>query len=221
MATQEEAISQEVLRDILDLEWEMFHAVQGVDGPAPCQDDRKTFEIMRTSQLQAWNQEVAESYLEDLQRARSEGRNLMTEKYARMMEYTSPCEYRQIDGHLPELESGVVPLVERLSGLSVRWMEDLAAKYPYVGAQGRPIRSLGDSASTPSFETYNRGELATYSLKTLQLLEEHYLKLESEGKNAAQLILEATLQRYGYASLDQAEAAQKARVEKARAARDA
>lgn len=221
MATQEEAISQEVLRDILDVEWEMFHAVQGVDGPAPCQDDRKTFEIMRTSQLRAWNQEVAESYLEDLQRARSEGRNLMTEKYARMMEYTSPCEYRQIDGRLPELERGVVPLVERLSGLSVRWMEDLAAKYPYVGAQGRPIRSSGDTASTPSVETYNRGELATYSLKTLQLLEEHYLKLESEGKNAAQLILEATLQRYGYASLDQAEAAQKARVEKARAARDA
>ena len=44
-------IEQDVVRAILDLEWEMFHDVRGLDGPAPCQQDRTTFEIMRSSQL--------------------------------------------------------------------------------------------------------------------------------------------------------------------------
>ena len=145
----------------------MFHSVQGIDGPAACQQDRKTFEIMRASQLQAWNQETAESYLDDLQRAKATGRNLMTEKYARMMEYTSPCEFRRIAPNVPALDVEAESIIERLSEISVRWMEELAAKYPHVGAQGRPIRNSGDNAHTPSFETYNRGELGTYSVKTL------------------------------------------------------
>ncbi len=47
--------------------------MQGIDGPAACQQDRKTFEVMRSSQLQAWNQEIAESYLDDLSRAQAGG----------------------------------------------------------------------------------------------------------------------------------------------------
>jgi hypothetical protein len=215
MTDQQEIKDPDVLREILDLEWEMFHTVQGVDGPAPCQQDRATFEIMRSSQLAAWNEAVAESYRDDLRRARAAGRNLMTEKYARMMEYTSACEYRRLGPSLPDLEEGVAPLLERLSNLSVRWMEEVAEKYPHVAAQGRPIRNSGDSQHTPSFETYNRGELATYSLKTLQLLEEHFLKLEAEGRNAAEIILADTAAQRGYASLERAEAVQRARWEKA------
>ncbi|MBN1321085.1 MAG: DUF4125 family protein [Thermoleophilia bacterium] len=210
-------VDRETLRRILDVEWEMFHSVQGIDGPAACQQDRKTFELMRSSQLQAWNEEVARSYLDDLAAARAAGRNLMTEKYARMMEYTSPCEYRRIAAELPALDPVAPPIIERLTELSVRWMEEVAAKYPYVGAQGRPLRNSGDSVATPSFETYNRGELATYSLKTLQLLQEHYLKMDAEGENAAEVILRHTVEQYGYASLEQAEAAQKARRDKERA----
>lgn len=210
------AISQEVIQEILDREWDMFHTVQGVDGPTACQQDRKTFEVMRASQLEAWNQEIAESYLNDLSLAKDDGRNLMTEKYARMMEYTSPCEYRRIASELPPVDQTALPLIERLSNMSVRWMEELAEKYPYVGAQGRPIRNSGDSAATPSFETYNRGELSTYSVKTLQLLEDHYLQLAAMGENPAEVILSNTVAKYGYSSLERAEAAQRERVEKGR-----
>jgi hypothetical protein len=216
MATEQHVIEQEVLAEILDVEWDMFHNVQGIDGPAPCQEDRHTFEVMRSSQLLAWTEEIAESYLDDLRRAKAKGRNLMTEKYARMMEYTSPCEFRRIAPSLPALDKHAVPLIERLSELSVRSMEELAAKYPHVGAQGRPIRNSGDSASTPSFETYNRGELATYSVETLQLLEDHYLRMAAEGESPAEVILQRTVERLGYSSLEQAEAAQKARAEKRR-----
>jgi len=210
-------VDRETLDQILDVEWEMFHTVQGIDGPAACQQDRRTFELMRSSQLTAWNEGVARSYLDDLRAARAAGRNLMTEKYARMMEYTSPCEYRRIAAELPALDTGVTPLIERLTKLSVRWMEEVAAKYPHLGAQGRPVRNTGDSAATPSFETYNRGELATYSPNTLRLLQEHYLNMDAEGENAAEVILRHTVEQYGYASLEQAEAAQKARRDKERA----
>lgn len=208
-------VDGDTLRQILDLEWEMFHSVQGIDGPAPCQEDRGAFEVMRSSQLLAWNEESAASYLEDLRQARTAGRNLMTEKYARMMEYTSPCEFRRIASQLPAVDQDAEPMIERLTRLSVRWMEEVAAKYPYVGAQGRPIRNSGDSATTPSFETYTRGELATYSTETLRLLQDHFLSMDAQGENAAEVILRHTVERYGYASLEQAEAAQKARRKEA------
>jgi hypothetical protein len=207
-----QGIGQDVARGILDLEWDMFQEVRGLDGPAPCQQDRRTFEIMRSSQLLSWDQETAESYLDDLRRARSADRNLMTEKYARMMESTSPCECRGVGAILPALAETTGRLVERLAGLSVLWMEEAAAKYPYVCARGRPIRASEDSRFTTSFETYNRGELATYSRKTLQLLEENYLDFVAAGINPAEVILGHTMATYGFASLEAAEAALRERL---------
>jgi len=207
-------VDRQVLEEILDIEWDMFHKVESMDGPVSCQQDRKTFETMRSSQILSWNQDIAESYLEDLSHAREKGRNLMTEKYARMMEYTSPCDFRRIAPSLPALEKDAAPLIERLSRLSVRFMEELVDKYPHVAAQGRPLYSADDSRYTTSFETYNRGELATYSAKTLQLLEDQYLKMAAEGDNPAEVVLRHTVAQYGYASLERAEAAQKARIEK-------
>jgi Protein of unknown function (DUF4125) len=207
-------IDEAVIRDILDREWEMFQEVRGLDGPAPCQQDRRTFEIMRSSQLLSWDQETAESYLGDLRRARAAGRNLMTEKYARMMESTSPCECRGVGAVIPELDAATARLVEQLSDLSVRWMEEAAVKYPLVCSRGRPVRSREDSRFTTSFETYNRGELATYSAKTLRLLEAHYLELAAGGTNPAEVILEHTMASYGFASLDDAETALRMRAER-------
>ena len=207
-------IEQDVVREILDLEWEMFQEVRGLDGPAPCQQDRRTFEIMRSSQLLSWDQEAAESYLDDLRRARAGDRNLMTEKYARMMESTSPCECRGIGAILPALDEPTGRLVERLAGQSVRWMEEAAAKYPHVCGRGRPIRASEDSRFTTSFETYNRAELATYSRKTLELLEDHYLGLVAAGTNPAEVILGHTMATYGFASLEVAEAALRERSER-------
>ena len=98
----------------------------------------------------------------------------------------------------------------------MEWQEALAAKYPYVAGQGRPIRSTDDNKYVTSFESYNRGELATYSLKTLGLLEQHYLLMAAAGDNPAEAVLRNTIERYGYKSIERAEEAQKARIEEAR-----
>ncbi len=201
------AVVDETLTAILELEWQMFQEVRGLDGPAPCQQDRRTFDIMRSSQVLSWDEETAGSYLGDLRRARASGRNLMTEKYARMMESTSPCECRGLGAVVPELDEQAAGLVERLTAFSVRWREELGVKYPLVTGRGRPVRAFADDRLTTSFETYTRGELATYSLRTLRVLDAHYAALVEAGVNPAEVILGHTLAGYGFASLDEAEAA--------------
>ena len=73
----------ELMSEIIKLEWDMFSHVSNVGGPASCQMRPDTFKIMRKSQAATWSDELLASYLEDLKTATREGRNIMTEKYAR------------------------------------------------------------------------------------------------------------------------------------------
>ena len=190
---------------IIEIEWEMFGAVQNRGGRADCQDDPETFRIMRSSQLDAWNEAMRISYLNDLEQAREAGRNPLAEKYAYMMEHTFPAEYEAIKGHLPPVSSEAKLLIERITMTQVRWLEDFAARYPYVAGNGRPIHSGEDSIYGTSFETYLRGELATYSLATLREYDAYVSSLLAEGKNLNEMILRNTSDAYGYASLEEAE----------------
>jgi hypothetical protein len=52
-----------------------------------------------------------------------------------------------------------------------------------------------------SLETYLRGELSTYSQKTLELYYDHLSQQESENINGSEITLEHTVKQYGYASL--------------------
>ena len=52
------------------------------------------------------------------------------------------------------------------------------------------------------------------SSRTLRLLEAHYLQMVAEGINPAEVILEHTMAGYGFASLEQAEAALRAHQER-------
>ena len=52
-------VDQNLVDEIVQLEWEMFSNVQSMDGPVSCQQNPKTFEVMRSSQVKSWNDEVA------------------------------------------------------------------------------------------------------------------------------------------------------------------
>lgn len=81
----------ELIDAIVQIEWPMFAGVNNEGGKAACQMDLATFRIMRISQYSAWGEELLESCLADLRAAQNQGRNLMTEKYARMMKTTFPA----------------------------------------------------------------------------------------------------------------------------------
>ena len=76
--------------------------------------DLATFRIMRISQYSAWGEELLESCLADLRAAQNQGRNLMTEKYARMMKTTFLDEYPAIEKSLPPLDPAAARQIEDL-----------------------------------------------------------------------------------------------------------
>lgn len=200
------SFADKLIARLIDLEWDLFQEVQGVDGPASCQQDRRTFEVMRRSQALAWSVETLESYLDDLDTAQSRGRNLITEKYARMMAGTDPEAYARLAPQLPPLDAGVDALIDAIADIVIAWEQELSKAYPNLLRRGRPLLSSADQPGVTSLETYLRGELATYSLRTLNLHMGHIEGQKRAGINGARITLEAMVSRSGYTSLEDAEA---------------
>jgi hypothetical protein len=195
----------ELINKIINLEWDAFISVQNIGGKASCQEDAQTFKTMRASQFISWSDSVLEGYLNDLQEAKVNGRNLMSEKYARMMKSTSPAEYARIEHLLPGLEPEVDVLIEKIMAIELAWQEDLLREFPYIAKQGRPLYSSEDSRFLTSLETYLRSELATYSKKTLELYYENRISQNNRNINGAKITLEYTVKQYGYQSLKDAD----------------
>ena len=195
----------EIIKEILDIEWPMFSGVNNAGGKASCQMDPETFKIMRISQYKTWSDELLRTYLADLQEAQKSGRNLMTEKYARMMEKTFPEEYAQISHRLPPVDSDVRKKVDEIVKIHVDWKEEVDKKYPYLGDRSRPLRSSEDQLySTPSLETYMRAELLNLSPKTINLYHAETMRRKEENRNEALENLANQVQQYGFADLEAA-----------------
>jgi len=142
-----------LIAKIIDLEWNMFHNVSNIGGKASCQENPETFKIMRHSQAVSWSEDTLESYLNDLSTAQENKRNLLTEKYARMMKYTSPLEYANIEHKLPSLDSEIPLLIDKIVKIVMGWEEELSVKFPNILKKGRPIYSTQDSMYVTSVET--------------------------------------------------------------------
>jgi hypothetical protein len=84
-------------------------------------------------------------------------------------------------------------------------------KYPYILKKGRPLYTSLDTPFVTSVETYLRGELSTYSKKTLELHYAHLLNEKSQNINASEITLEFMVRKYGYKSLEEANEAMKKR----------
>jgi hypothetical protein len=187
----------------------MFQQIPQKTGMATCQQDHKTFAAMRFSQLASWSLDTLKSYLCDLEQASDNGRNLLTEKYARMMASTAPSEYTAMVHLLPPLDPETEKLIDRIVKKILDWEEKLRHQYPYLLRRGRPLYSASDTETVTSVETYLRGELATYSLKTLKHLHTHIIHQSARGINGAQVTLQYMVESYGYRSPEEANEALK------------
>lgn len=193
-----------LIAKIIDLEWNMFYNVSNIGGKASCQENPETFKIMRHSQAVSWSEDTLESYQNDLSTAQENKRNLLTEKYARMMKYTSPLEYANFEHKLPSLEPEIYMLIDKIVEIVMEWEEELSVKYPNILKKGRPIYSAEDSMFVTSVETYLRGELMTYSQRTLELYYQNILKQQSENINGSEITLFYMIKQYGFTSLVEA-----------------
>ena len=198
---------EKLTQRIVEREWAMFSTVSNVGGPAACQSDPASFAIMRQSQFSVWPEELLESYLSDLEAADHEGRNLMSEKYAWMMETSSPGEFAKIAACLPAPDQASLALIEEIVAVNLKWKVELNERYPLLSGNGRALRAQDDSVRETSFETYLRGELKTYSPRSIRILHRHTTEQQGSGINGAASVLLSQARRYGYASLAEAEKA--------------
>ena len=193
----------ELIKKIIDAEWQMFTSVNGANGRASCQDDQKTFIVMRKAQTDIWSKETLESYMEDLKAASGQGVNLMSIKYARMMQVTHPDEYEQIKERLPVIPDSVAELVNTITEYHLAWAMEAREKYPHLSMLGRPVSSgLDVSQQTISIQNYLKSELLTYSEKTLKLCLKDTVQAFDNKVNLTLEILKNTAKSYGYESLD-------------------
>jgi hypothetical protein len=194
-----------VVDKILAIEWEMFQSVNENGPRAECQENPSMFDAMRRGQYSTWSNGALMNYLCDLRIAKADGRNLITERYIHMMKYTEPSAYEKLAGSLTCPSDRVCELADEICGRLLKQSASLAEKFPAVAALGRPLLSEGDGLDVTSVETYQKGELLTYSENTLIELRNHIDALEREGISLVRQILENHARYYGYGSLEDAE----------------
>ena len=200
---------QRLIAAIIDLEWGQFQHTTNQGGRAACQGNRPMFEQMRLSQFATWPHDLLVSYRIDLADAEREGRNLVTEKYARMMASTDPETYaRELAPYLPRISGARTAQQERIIVQQVAWARAFMQRWPKLGAAMRVLTTAQDTPEQTSFETYLRGELSTYSPRTLARYGCFVDDLARAGRNLTEETVGVTVRLAGFPGLDDAERAQ-------------
>ena len=188
-----------VVNDIVNREWEMFQKTQNMGGRAACQDQYDTFYANRYSQHCVLQPDTLESYRNDLIAAGMIGRNLITEKYGYMMEFTDPAYY---NANLRDRLEAKAQLVAQIVSLQLVGYQKYAAAFPALARAGRPAE---ESNLDTSIRDYSIGEYKTYSEGTLELVLRDIKRMD----NPVMEIQKTLVSFYGFDSLQAAEEAQK------------
>ena len=192
-----------VVNDIVNREWEMFQKTQNMGGRAACQDQYDTFYANRYSQHSILQPDTLESYRNDLIAAGMIGRNLITEKYGYMMEFTDPDYYNaNLRDRLPALTETKAQLIAQIVSLQLEGYRQYATEYPALARAGRPAE---ESNLDTSIRDYSIGEYKTYSEGTLELILRDVKRME----NPVMEIQKTLVSFYGFESLKAAEEAQR------------
>lgn len=172
---------EKIIEKILEKEWKYFSNLNNIGGRADCQDNREDFIIMRKSQWETFNEETLLSYLEDL----NSKNNPLFQKYAQMMKYNSPEEYEKIKDILEKASDEKTDLVNKIMFIYMEWEKEFFERYPIFSSMGRPLYSSEDDNIETSIETYLRGELLSYSEKTLKLYLNYVIDNKEKNINLA------------------------------------
>lgn len=199
-----------LLETVIRLEWDQFQRTDNEGGRAACQGNWPMFHEMRLSQFLTWTSALLASYERDLRHADRIGRNLVTEKYARMMASTAPDIYRErIEPYIPRLSEDRIARQERVIARQVAWARVFAERWPALGGAMRVLTTAQDTPEQTSFETYLRGELGTYSDATFVEYERLVDAIAAQGGNLTEQTVRNTVRLAGYAGLDEAQTAQR------------
>lgn len=179
-----------LLEKILDQEWDMFVRVKRAN-LAVYQSAFEKFRVVRGSVLSLWTEEMLAAYLEQIESAKKQGRNLLTEKYARMNNLIQPLSEN--------------PLIVEIVAISVYWDRELQRRYPALCKYyGRDVNGAFDGSN---LWIYLRSELETYGGRTLELYYKNILNAYEKGRNLTAETILSLVQREGFTNLGDAEIA--------------
>jgi hypothetical protein len=178
-----------LMQEILDREWEMFQEVKSASY-ASCQNSPDTFRQVRGSIFQLWPRELKAAYLIELTKARQSGRNLITEKYARM------------DNLIPPLNTN--PVIDKIVEIETEWQEEIRKKYPAL--YQRCCRSTDKTDDGMNFSVYLRCELETYGDMALDIYFQWVYKAKQLGINYSLNMLNNIVLKSGFKDVEEAEA---------------
>lgn len=172
---------EEFIDKIIEIEWEMFANVKNLGGTASCQENPQAFKMMRKTSHITQSLNFLESYLNELQLAQKNKRNLMVEKYALMDNLISSRSQSKYLNLIVEAEEN--------------WMNNILEQFPHLIDKTRNI----------NFKNYLYCELQTLSENTLQLYYENIQEALQNKKNLVKERYEYLIKQLGYNSLDEYE----------------
>ena len=200
-------VREELIKEIIDREWEMFSVLKNTGGVAECQNNKPEFIIMRSWQWDNLPDKILESYKQDLIEAKKAGRNLLEEKYIRMMEYSAPSEFDGVKHLLPNISNGSLTLIKQIEKIYLDWGDEFENKFPKFSKLCRPLRSSGDIPERASVQTYLIGELSSYSTRTVLFYFDYVTQCVKEGKNLIYITHSDVVKQKGFNSIEEVEAA--------------
>ncbi len=174
-------IRNQNIHEIIERELEMFLNVKQENGPATCQQNPNMFRHWRWMIFSVLSDEYIESYLQDLIDAKDCGRNLLTEKYARM-DNLIPCVSPNMDKVV------AITQAERF------WLVELGKEFPLQFAN-----------QTKRFDFYFSAEIETLSERTLDCYLDCIAKAQIDGRNLAKERYQNINARLDYPSLAERE----------------
>jgi hypothetical protein len=174
--TSADSANNALLDHIIDLEWAMFHSVKASE-PAACQEEEGTFRLMRWMSHSIYPVGLLEALAANLETATAQGRNLMTEKYARMGDQIPPLK----------ASAHFAPILAAELG----WMAELNRQYPLT------FPGRGEA-----FRSYLSADLETWSDEALEQYAALVQDALAAGRNLVALRYRNLFRRMGYPSIE-------------------
>lgn len=170
-----------VLDKIVAYEWDMLQKTNSRQKHLECRNNKYTFHLMRKSQWAIYPLDIQAKYLRDIHLALQDGRNLMVEKYAYMMQDFVAEEFEAIKDRLPSISPKKEELVKAILEQHFIWHDEAKRLLPKTMERGRC--SCQTISNEVSIFVYLKGELYTYSEDTLEGILNYNQSLVAQGKN--------------------------------------
>ena len=174
--------------------------------------------LERKSVFKPLSYNTLKSYLNGLEDAIVEGRNLLKEKYLRMDESSNIKDMKQVDSNLKmEYERSKTQcdiegppdnfnslgeehkiLIQKIIEIETRWQNELIEKYPNI------FKTKVNGSKGLNFEKYLKSELETYPPLTIEYYFKDVSNAENEGKNLSLEGYKYMFKELNYSSLEEA-----------------